>query len=381
LCGVFVWGKWKLELVYNINMEKDFENPSIEEVLQMEEENFKKDRAQKVTETPAEYMEERAASWKAIKEKRQQELQQTQSLDNASANTIRGQLGIPIQEGQATPDNTAEQHPEYMNNTTVKNAQQLLEQRLSEEKPEWPVVRQAIYDMLTTLNDFAILLNNYGGDLPTLQKDRKQQSDNYNKILRPKLDSDMEALGFPGDNDAAWSGYSLRPEAAKKVGPNIKVYETIDMNQPNYIESIPALAKKLREIAVESDDSMDIKVPNGYLGFLKHNDSIVVHFKNQENATKVQEAINSWMAENNIKQSPRELGRTKVAIDQHETEQTDKSSFSELVADNIQNWVEKHHGSYDPKILAEQAIIHAIDQSSKPPKITKFNLKSNESRT
>ncbi len=350
-------------------MQNNHEQPNIEEILQMEEDNFKKDRAQKVTETTAEYMEERTASWKAIKEKRQEELQQTQSLDNASANTVREQLGLPIQESESTPDNRVEQHPEFMNNTTVKEAQQLLEQRLSEDKPEWKVVRKAIYDMLTTRNDFAELVKNSGGDLTNVQKERKQQSDEYNNVLRPKLDSDMEALGFPGNNNPGWSGYTLRPEATKKVGPNIKVYETVDMNQPNYIESIPALAKKLREIAVESDDSMDLKVPNGYLGFIKHNDSIVVHFKNQENASKVQEAISSWMAEYNIKESPRELGRTKVAIDQHETEGADKSSFSELVADNIQGWLEKHHGSYDAKILAEQAIIHAINQSSKPPKI------------
>ncbi len=351
-------------------MKNDYDNPNMEEILKMEEENFKKDRAQKVNETTSEYMDERAASWEAIKEKRRQELQQTQSLDNASANTVREQLGLPIQESESTPNNTTEQHPEFMNNTTVKDAQQLLEQRLSEEKPEWKVVRKVIYDMLTTRNDFAELVKQSGGDLVNLQKERKQKSDEYNNVLRPKLDSDMKSLGFPGNNNPGWSGYSLRPEATKKVGPNIKVYETVDINQPNYIENIPALAKKLREIAVESDDSMDLKVPNGYLGFIKHNDSIVVHFKNQENASKVQEVISAWMAENNIKESPRELGRTKIAIDQHETEQTDKSSFSELVADNIQRWAEKHHGSYDSKILAEQAIIHAINQSSKPPKIT-----------
>ncbi len=141
------------------------------------------------------------------------------------------------------------------------------------------------------------------------------------------------------------------------------------MNNPEYISNLPELGKRLRQIAIESGDTMDVKIPNGYLGFLKHNDSIVVHFKNQGNAEKVQQAIQFWMSENGINQAPRELGRTKVAVDQHKTEEADKSSFSELVSNNIEEWVKKHHGSYDNKILAEQAVIHAIGQSSKVPTI------------
>ncbi len=193
-------------------MNNETENPSLEEILQMEEESFKKERAMRVDETSEQYHEERIKSWEIQKEKRIQELNQTMTLDNASADSIRYKLGLSAGKSEANKEST-EQALEYVNLPTVQEAQKLIEAKLNEEPPNWKVINKAIYEMLTTRPDFANALKESGGELVRLQQERKTESDNYNNVLRPQLDRDMEAEGFIGNNNPGWAGYTLRPEA------------------------------------------------------------------------------------------------------------------------------------------------------------------------
>ena len=67
------------------------------------------------------------------------------------------------------------------------------------------------------------------------------------------------------------------------------------------------------------------------------------------------------MQANSIHESPREMGRTKIAADSKDT------SFSDLVAKNIATWLEQHAGKYDSATLVSEAIKHAIEQSQRSP--------------
>lgn len=117
----------------------------------------------------------------------------------------------------------------------------------------------------------------------------------------------------------------------------------------------------MRQLALESDDIIQVKIPESLSGFISHNDSMVVHFKKKENGDKILGILNSWMQANSIHESPREMGRTKIAADSKDT------SFSDLVAKNIASWLEQNTGKYGSSLLASEAVKHAIEQSQKSP--------------
>jgi hypothetical protein len=131
------------------------------------------------------------------------------------------------------------------------------------------------------------------------------------------------------------------------------------VEQYAYIRFLPMLAQELRTLAIDSNDSIKVKIPESMSAFLAHNDSLVIHFKKQENADKIKKIIQDWMMKNNIQESPREWGRTKLAKD------SGTKSFSVLVSENIAEWLKENRGKYPSRVLAEEAIKHAIQQSQK----------------
>lgn len=166
------------------------------------------------------------------------------------------------------------------------------------------------------------------------------------------------------ESNPAWFGVNVFPQAGEKTSGNFKAYTTLPLEEYSFIRHLPDLAGRLREIAIATDDTIKVKVPNTLSGFVGMNDSIVVHFKDPNNQTAIFEVLESWMTKYQIQQSPRELGRTRIAAD------SARGSFSEIVAESIANWVLAHRGSYPDDVLTSEAIKHTVDQASKQPKIT-----------
>ena len=71
----------------------------------------------------------------------------------------------------------------------------------------------------------------------------------------------------------------------------------------------------LGTLALASNDAIQVKMPNGLAGFLACNDSLVVHFKDAENAGKIRDIIDEWLAESGLRKGEREMGRTELAAD------------------------------------------------------------------
>jgi hypothetical protein len=216
--------------------------------------------------------------------------------------------------------------------------------------------------MLTTRSSFAVSKEKANGDLAEVMKPLKEQQDWYRDV-KDKIEKAIDAGGkFKWDSNSGWFGINTRPEAEKKKGNNMKVYVTIPVAEYNFVQHILSLANDLREVAEETDDNISVKIPESMTVFLAHNDSIVIHFKERDNVEKIQSALSRWMSKYEITEAPRELGRTKVAVDPK-----GGGSFTKIIANHIADWLDENSGKYNNEILAELAVKHAIEQSQKSP--------------
>lgn len=220
-----------------------------------------------------------------------------------------------------------------------------------------------INKMLTTRGDFVKFYEQSKGGLAEKMKTLNPQKGWYKNTLESVEEYVKQKDNLSCDDNPAWFAINTRPEVGSREENNRKAYITIPMNEYSFIQHLPKIADKLRELAVETDDVIKIKVPGNLTGFLANNDSIVVHFKNEDNGEKILKSLRSWMKENNISEGKRELGRTNIAADSKET------SFSGLVTKNVQKWLSENAGKYSSDILSEMAIRYAIEMSQKPPNV------------
>lgn len=218
-----------------------------------------------------------------------------------------------------------------------------------------------LYEFLTRRHELALASK----DIAEIMQDMQPQR-NWYEHTREVLEKYLSPAQseYLWESNPAWFGVNVFPQAGEKTSGNFKAYTTLPLEEYSFIRHLPDLAGRLREIAIATDDTIKVKVPNTLSGFVGMNDSIVVHFKDPNNQTAIFEVLESWMTKYQIQQSPRELGRTRIAAD------SARGSFSEIVAESIANWVLAHRGSYPDDVLTSEAIKHTVDQASKQPKIT-----------
>lgn len=172
-------------------------------------------------------------------------------------------------------------------------------------------------------------------------------------------DGKRRMMGNPG-----WYSIVTCPENGGKIDAlSRKRYATIDVKNISAIQNIDKLALKLREVALATGDSIQVKVPDCYESFVQHPDSFVIHYKKDESVQGIETALQEYLKENHVQESQRNLGRTKWAADAKDT------SFSEKVAGHIATWVSENYGQYKNSVLASQAILHAIQLSQSAPKL------------
>lgn len=365
---------------------------SPEEIEAIKKEMFMTGGGVKIGQTMEEYRAAREELW-AEKKRRETEETQHQSeayetkkagqvaVDQAAANQIRKKLGIAEQSVRpamsvehlqrktetTTPKNS--DMPEFEKCKDLPNIQQglhALQKRLSMPDPEWKTVQNIIYDMLTTRSDFTKRMEENGGDLPKLLEGLEKERTEYNNLVKTTIPEWVDTSNeFKWESNPAWFGINTRPEVPKREDINIKTYATVPAGQYNFVQHIPLLAQELRKLALESDDIIQVKVPGNFATFISKNDSIVIHYKKAENSGRIQEILQQWMGQHNVAEEPREMERTKNAAD------SKGSSFTDLVAQNITDWLKGNHGKYDNSLLSKLAIEHAIRQSQEPPEIEK----------
>lgn len=254
----------------------------------------------------------------------------------------------------------------YENTAVVKVAKQELSNLLAKSLDDANFLKQAkkiIYKLLTRREIFTASTDGKGKTAEEVLKPLEIQK-NWYRSVREKLEEYFQSTdGFKWESNPGWFGVNTRPEVPKRSGINYKAYTTISPTEYTFIKDLPSIAGKLRELALKSDDIIQVKIPESFSGFISQNDSIVVHFKKQENKEKIFKILDAWMSESNIHQLPRELGRTRFAADSLD------ASFSDLVANNIANYLKTNKDKYDSSVLANEAIRHAILQSQKEPTV------------
>ncbi len=182
-------------------------------------------------------------------------------------------------------------------------------------------VSNIIYTLLTTRTSFEELIQNW--ILPEdILKRYPLQSDWYrNKWQEWEATED-------GDGNPWWIQINCHLWGSKeKNTTNIKIYRTISVENYWFIAYLGSLRNRLKEISQDSWDKISLKFPRGLVWFLKHRDSLVIHFALKENIDLINQAINDWMNEYKIIPAERELWRTTIAADHS------WKSFSELVAE------------------------------------------------
>lgn len=230
-------------------------------------------------------------------------------------------------------------------------------------------LKSVLYNMLTRRPEYVEAAEHAGGeDVYNLQMLQARGADRawYRQTI-DRIGDAVRSQSMTWDSNPAWFGINTRPEAIQREGIlNKKIYATIPSGHHQFIEKLPALAVKLRELAVANDDDIKVKVPGSLSGFLSHNDSIVIHFKNEQNAEHIQKTLDVWMHEHAIQVASRAMGRTTLAADSAD------SSFSDIVAQaGADMIIEKLGSQTDVEALADEAITHVIAQSQVPPKSEK----------
>jgi len=203
--------------------------------------------------------------------------------------------------------------------------------------------------------------------LDWMQTDYKPHIEWFNNA-KATVEADFEDKGITTADNGVW--FSMTASERREGGEasaRYKVYETLDTSNYDYIAKLPSLVEKLKVIGEQTGESIKIKTPRSFIGFTTDNDSLVAHCDSEETCLKIQEAIAQWKSENDIKDIPRELGRTKIAIDGKINASDTETSFSDLVANQITNWAKEHKDNYPADVLGREAIKHAILLSQKAP--------------
>ena len=166
------------------------------------------------------------------------------------------------------------------------------------------------------------------------------------------------ASGMGVEKDG-WFHIVTRPDAKGKIeGPSQKRYATLSPEDWRVIGSLDKLAILLKNVAEQTDDSIEVKTGPNFQTFEMHNDSLVIHFKKQDSLEGIENALKTFLSSEGITEQERELGRTKIAQDT-----PNRKSFSENISDEIVQSHEAEFGKIDSTELAQKMIAEAIERS------------------
>jgi hypothetical protein len=175
-------------------------------------------------------------------------------------------------------------------------------------------------------------------EVRTIEKDldAHEGSKRYENNLRG-LAQKARSSGLPAVNDIAWFAYTGTMDAPRKrvrmakkiagepteVAVTRKEYFTVPVGSgesdavlasiEKFQNSLPALAEELARFSVERGDRVSFKIPGNLQYFIKHPDSLVVHYGNPENSQDIREIVTRHLTA--IGMSPVRDGRAETGFD------------------------------------------------------------------
>lgn len=289
---------------------------------------------------------------------------ETKRDDREKLSQIRNQIGI---ENKEQPETGTETKEDFMGLTNYKVAYESLLRELESDNVKTDKIQRILYDALTIRSSYYDQLNSLGLGLSQSERMAKFMEANQEKNAdfaqkRKDMGQGIKNLGMDYTKEA-WFHIETNPGVPKSKELSKKIYLTLPSGDFSFMDHILELAKRVQEVSKQSGTNIQIKFPSSYAIYEMRNDSLVIHFKNDSDEQVLQGILTEWESKNGIKEDVREAGRTKIAIDSRTT------SFSDLVAENVANWVGEHHGNYENDVIAREAIKHAVESSKRPPKI------------
>jgi len=229
---------------------------------------------------------------------------------------------------------------------------------------DWNLVETLIREMLTTRSVWLDFTKSETNLFNLISKGAKYEQYHleYKRLLgdlEREIDKTREmAVTKEG---SAWYHIETSPGNADKQhypGLSLKKYETIDLASIwNMLKYLLRLAKELRQLALHTNDSIQIKIPASFLSFVKHPDSVVIHYYNPRNKNEIPRILNGWLHTHGINSTKREYGRAEHARDFFDT------SFSDNVAKTITNLMRANYGRLSNESLAISGINYAFGVS------------------
>ncbi|MBX9809443.1 hypothetical protein K2X92_03590 [Candidatus Gracilibacteria bacterium] len=236
-----------------------------------------------------------------------------------------------------------------MLNSKLEHAQMEINSILLSTSPlvqKQEIIKLKIIDLLTIRTTYFEQFQQ--GITPEKIRDTyKDQSDWYKK------QQDVYENHHQGGGNPAWIQLDCYKGLKPSTGINIKLYRSIPIEEYVFISHLGKLKGHLDLLSDKTGDCISFKFPRGFVAFLKHRDSLVVHFQKKENIDSINDILEAWMKENNITREKREDSRSEIAADHS------GMSFSELIAINIAHQIIKYPHQLD-------ILLHgAIEQSQK----------------
>lgn len=208
-------------------------------------------------------------------------------------------------------------------------------------------------------------------DLTWMVVEYQPQQEWYRNTLEA-LEAHFTNHNIETNSNPGWfSVTASKREAGNAEGAHHKVYDTLAIADYGKITELPKLVDTLSALGTLNGESIKIKIPNGFLGFATHNDSLVIHCDTAETSAKIEKIITAWKHDNKLQPTVRELNRATTAIDGKSEVSDEVESFSQLVASQIAAWVEEHKENYPPEVIASEAIKHTISLAQKTPTATR----------
>lgn len=114
------------------------------------------------------------------------------------------------------------------------------------------------------------------------------------------------------------------------------------------------MAKKVCE---KYDSQIEVKIVTNFISFLKHPDSIVIHYANPKSRSEIEKTFGYWLSKFNIRTTPRDYARIEPTRD------TKNTSFSDNVAQTAAALMKHNFGKMSNESLAIAGINYAFEMS------------------
>lgn len=236
--------------------------------------------------------------------------------------------------------------------------------RLSNHDVKWDTIKSNIRELFCTRTIWDGFINGEK-DMFNLITNGGKYEEHY-KIFKHTLNkiqsAKPEGMVITPDG-SAWFHIETTPNNRDKfsfLGFSLKRYVTIDPSSIwDMLKYLLKLAIDIQQIGIRNNDKINIKIPGSFLSFIKHSDSIVIHYNNHESKKDIEKTLQDWLKRYNIKTLKRDYDRAEHARDFIGT------SFSDNVAETVLNLMKNNYGKMSNEALVIAGINYGFKISAK----------------